>query len=100
MPEFPLRQLFLTAAILLSSGAVQDAAVAASSARILGVAWTSLADLQELDGEGSTLRHVAPGVAILAVDGIDGIFIGPADLAVSMGMIGELNNLVQRRSGN
>lgn len=69
MPEFPLRQLFLTAAILLSSGAIQDAAVAASSARILGVAWTSLADLQELDGEGSTLRHVAPGVAILAVDG-------------------------------
>ena len=64
MLEFRLRQVFLTVAILLSSGA-QDDAAAASSSRILGVAWTSLDDLQELAGQGSTLRHVAPGVAIL-----------------------------------
>jgi 4-hydroxy-2-oxoheptanedioate aldolase len=30
--------------------------------------------------------------AIAAVDGVDGIFIGPADLAASLGIIGELSN--------
>jgi 2-dehydro-3-deoxyglucarate aldolase/4-hydroxy-2-oxoheptanedioate aldolase len=29
---------------------------------------------------------------IAAVDGLDGLFIGPADLAASMGMLGDMNN--------
>jgi 4-hydroxy-2-oxoheptanedioate aldolase len=29
---------------------------------------------------------------IAAVDGVDGIFIGPADLAASLGIVGELSN--------
>src|SRR5262249_27847454 len=29
---------------------------------------------------------------IAAVDGLDGLFIGPADLAASMGLLGDMNN--------
>jgi 4-hydroxy-2-oxoheptanedioate aldolase len=36
-----------------------------------------------------TATAVANAEAILAVDGVDGIFVGPADLAASMGHLGE-----------
>ena len=39
-----------------------------------------------------TLEAVENLDAMCRIDGLDGIFIGPADLAVSMGMIGELND--------
>ena len=35
------------------------------------------------------LNHIE---AIAAVDGIDGLFIGPADLSASLGHVGELNH--------
>ena len=39
-----------------------------------------------------TLGAVEKIERIAAVDGLDGLFIGPADLAASMGMLGDMNN--------
>ncbi|MEP7084195.1 MAG: HpcH/HpaI aldolase/citrate lyase family protein [Betaproteobacteria bacterium] len=39
-----------------------------------------------------TLGAVEKIEQIAAVDGLDGLFIGPADLAASMGMLGDMNN--------
>ena len=39
-----------------------------------------------------TLEAVENLDAMCRIDGLDGIFIGPADLAVSMGMLGQLND--------
>jgi 2-dehydro-3-deoxyglucarate aldolase/4-hydroxy-2-oxoheptanedioate aldolase len=39
-----------------------------------------------------TMGAVEKIAEIAAVDGIDGLFIGPADLAASMGLLGDMNN--------
>lgn len=39
-----------------------------------------------------TLKALAEIEAICAVDGVDGVFIGPADLAADMGHLGNLGN--------
>ena len=39
-----------------------------------------------------TLRGVDAAAGIAAVDGIDALFIGPADLSADMGMLGQIAN--------
>ena len=36
-----------------------------------------------------TVEGVAAAGAIAAVDGVDGVFVGPSDLAASMGLLGQ-----------
>jgi 4-hydroxy-2-oxoheptanedioate aldolase len=66
------------------------------SALARGARWNRVPDyLQNASGHVSLLVQVesATGVdnagAIAAVEGVDGVFVGPADLAASMGLLGQ-----------
>ena len=67
---------------LCAAGLAQVESAVASPSRLLGVAWTSEADLQDLVNVGGKLRYVAPGVAIIGVDGVDAPISLNSDLPI------------------
>ena len=59
----PVVLLFAVAASVLPAAAAE-----APAATLVGVGWHTVADLEHLTGPGRTLRHVAPGTALVEAD--------------------------------